>query len=129
MVITILLLFIPILLIYNYYVHHGKKGRFINLIPGPPGYPILGNVTQFLGSREKLWKLLVSLPNQYYPILKLWELFFPIVHVRHPDDLEVILSSTKHIEKSILYDILHPWFGTGLLTSGGNIPYEILRPA
>ncbi|XP_071647079.1 cytochrome P450 4C1-like isoform X3 [Temnothorax longispinosus] len=32
---------------------------------------------------------------------------------------ETILNSTKHIEKSLLYDVIHPWFGTGLLTSGG----------
>lgn len=29
------------------------------------------------------------------------------------------MSSTKQIEKSMYYDLLHPWFGTGLLTSTG----------
>ncbi|XP_071572411.1 cytochrome P450 4C1-like isoform X2 [Temnothorax nylanderi] len=57
--------------------------------------------------------------NQYYPICKIWEIFLPIVFIRHPDDLETILSSTKHIEKSWIYHALHPWLGTGLLTSGG----------
>ncbi|XP_071571012.1 cytochrome P450 4C1-like isoform X1 [Temnothorax nylanderi] len=120
MITIILLLLIFILLISNYYVHyHGKKGRLINLIPGPSGYPIVGNAFQYLVSREEQWKLLVTITDEFYPIFKIWFFFFPIISVRHPNDLETILSSTKHIEKSLLYDVLHPWFGTGLLTSGG----------
>ncbi|XP_011858609.1 PREDICTED: cytochrome P450 4C1-like isoform X2 [Vollenhovia emeryi] len=120
MITIVFLSFILILLICNYYVHHGKNGRFINRIPGPPGLPILGNLLQSFGSREKLWHLLISLSTQYYPIFKYWQIFFPIVSIRHPDDLETILSSPKHIEKSILYDVYHPWLSTGLLTSGGQ---------
>ncbi|KYN33647.1 Cytochrome P450 4C1, partial [Trachymyrmex septentrionalis] len=32
----------------------------------------------------------------------------------------IILSNTKHSHKSRIYNLLHPWFGTGLLTSGGS---------
>ncbi|XP_071572410.1 cytochrome P450 4C1-like isoform X1 [Temnothorax nylanderi] len=119
MITTILLLLILILLITNYYVHYGKNGQLINLIPGMPRLPIIGNVLQCIGTREEQWKILVNMTNQYYPICKIWEIFLPIVFIRHPDDLETILSSTKHIEKSWIYHALHPWLGTGLLTSGG----------
>lgn len=30
------------------------------------------------------------------------------------------MGSSKHIEKSRDYDYLHPWLGTGLLTSSGK---------
>lgn len=132
MIIVTLLLLILIILIYNYYVHYGRNGRLINLIPGPPGYPISGNILQYLVSREKLWKLLVSITDQYYPFFKIWGFFTPIVSIRHPDDLEEILNSTKHIEKSLIYYGLHSWFGTGLLTSGGakwHSRRKILTPA
>ncbi|GCB73373.1 hypothetical protein scyTo_0002508 [Scyliorhinus torazame] len=34
--------------------------------------------------------------------------------------LKVILSSSKQLDKSYVYKFLHPWLGTGLLTSTGN---------
>uniref|UniRef100_H2YYR9 Uncharacterized protein n=1 Tax=Ciona savignyi TaxID=51511 RepID=H2YYR9_CIOSA len=40
--------------------------------------------------------------------------------VCHPAAAEVILRSSKHMEKSYLYEFLKPWLGTGLLTSGGE---------
>lgn len=33
---------------------------------------------------------------------------------------QVILSSQKHLDKSRDYTFLHPWLGTGLLTSTGG---------
>ncbi|XP_071570996.1 cytochrome P450 4C1-like isoform X2 [Temnothorax nylanderi] len=62
---------------------------------------------------------MITITDEFYPIAKAWGFFFPIISIRHPNDLETILSSTKHIEKSLLYDVLFPWFGTGLLTSRG----------
>lgn len=34
--------------------------------------------------------------------------------------LQTIMGSPKHIDKSRDYDFLHPWLGTGLLTSHGK---------
>ncbi|KAL6418327.1 hypothetical protein ACFW04_012207 [Cataglyphis niger] len=68
---------------------------------------------------EEIWKRFFSIADKYYPIYKLWSLFTYFVSIRHPDDLETILSSTKHIEKGIMYNFLHPWLGIGLLTSTG----------
>ncbi|XP_011705271.1 PREDICTED: cytochrome P450 4C1-like [Wasmannia auropunctata] len=114
--ITILsILSICILLVYNYY---RRNGRLINRIPGPPGYPIVESFVKFIGySREEQWKFLMNQFDQYYPIFKIWGIYFPVVFIRHPDDLKIILSSPKHINKSMLYDILYPWLRTGLLTS------------
>ncbi|XP_025268732.1 cytochrome P450 4C1-like [Camponotus floridanus] len=122
---TILILCMFILLMYylynKYYINYERNWRLIKLIPGPPGLPIVGNVFQFHVSAEELWKLFYTLHNEYYPIFKVWSFSIFVVSIRHPDDLETILSNTniKRIEKTVTYDILHPWFGTGLLTSTG----------
>jgi len=60
--ISLIIFIILVILVYNYYVHFGKNGRLINHIPGPRGYPIFGNILQYLGSRGKL-KLRINLYN------------------------------------------------------------------
>ncbi|KAL6418334.1 hypothetical protein ACFW04_012208 [Cataglyphis niger] len=125
MFIAILLLSMFILLLYYYYVHYGRNGRLFNLIPGPPSHPIVGNAIEFNVSAGNLF-------DKYYPIFKVWSCFMYFVCIRHPDDMEIILSSTKHIEKGYVYKLLHPWLGTGLLTSTGtkwHARRKILTPA
>ncbi|XP_070167211.1 cytochrome P450 4C1-like [Polyergus mexicanus] len=135
MLITIILLFMFIILlfmIYYYYVRSGRNGRLINLIPGPLGDPIVGNAFQIYLSAEEQWKLKCSLSDKYYPIFKIWIFVTNGVSIRHPDDLKTILSSTKCFEKSRLYNLFHPWLGTGLFTSTGakwHARRKILTPA
>ncbi|RZC34623.1 cytochrome P450, family 4, subfamily Q, polypeptide 7 [Asbolus verrucosus] len=53
-------------------------------------------------------------------------------NVLSPEDCELILSNPKHMEKSAVYDLLHDWLGTGLLTSTGlkwQTRRKILTPA
>ncbi|XP_022784583.1 cytochrome P450 4V2-like [Stylophora pistillata] len=44
---------------------------------------------------------------------------YPFIFLYKPELVEVVLHSSKHISKSADYDFLHPWLGTGLLTSDG----------
>ncbi|XP_039304259.1 cytochrome P450 4C1 isoform X4 [Solenopsis invicta] len=118
MFITILLFILVAYLVFHCYFHYGPKGRLINKLPGP-GYPIIGTLLDFLHPVDGFFKLLTTRCDTYYPIFKVrYYLFLTLVSIRHPDDLEVILNSTKHINKSVVYNLLHPWLGTGLLTSG-----------
>ncbi|RLU26741.1 hypothetical protein DMN91_000538 [Ooceraea biroi] len=121
MILILLLSIFVVLFVWNYYVHYGsRRGRLINRIPGPPPvFPIAGNILEYQKGPDVLWKLLIYETNFYYPIVKVWSFFQPFVSIRHPDDLEIILSPVKHLEKSVIYDILLPWFNTGLLTSTG----------
>ncbi|XP_071042489.1 cytochrome P450 4V2-like isoform X2 [Parasteatoda tepidariorum] len=37
-----------------------------------------------------------------------------------PETIEVVLSSNTNIDKAAAYNFLHPWLGTGLITSSGK---------
>ncbi len=43
-----------------------------------------------------------------------------IVFLTHPDDVEVILNSNTHLDKSVDYNFFKPWLGDGLLISSGE---------
>lgn len=38
---------------------------------------------------EELWNLLCNLSDKYYPIMRVWAVFIPVIIIRHPDDVEV----------------------------------------
>lgn len=44
----------------------------------------------------------------------------PRIHLRKPQQMEVILPNSKLIHKSVIYDQLKNWLGEGLFTSNGN---------
>lgn len=46
-----------------------------------------------------------------------WE---SLVYLWNAETAELILSNNFLLEKSSQYDFLHPWLGTGLLTSTGS---------
>ncbi|KAK7477804.1 hypothetical protein BaRGS_00030987, partial [Batillaria attramentaria] len=49
-------------------------------------------------------------------IFRMWLLYKPIIGVTRAETAEVLLKSSKHMDKSSEYGYLHPWLGTGLLT-------------
>ncbi|KFP18953.1 cytochrome P450 4V2 [Egretta garzetta] len=100
-----------------------RRWRVMKPIPGiSPCYPVLGNTLLLEREGQAFFKQL-----QFYveelrscPLFKLWVGPLPIMVLYHPDSVEVILNSSKHIDKSYLYKFLQPWLGTGLLTSTGG---------
>lgn len=42
------------------------------------------------------------------------------VFLSHPDDVEIILNSNTHLDKSADYNFFKPWLGEGLLISSGE---------
>ncbi|XP_010172881.1 cytochrome P450 4V2 [Antrostomus carolinensis] len=102
---------------------HWRRWWVAKPIPGvSPCYPVLGNAPLFERDGEGFFKQLQVYVEEFrsLPLFKLWIGPVPVVVLYHPDSVEVILSSSKHIEKSYLYKFLHPWLGTGLLTSTGD---------
>ncbi|XP_063230001.1 cytochrome P450 4C1-like isoform X6 [Bacillus rossius redtenbacheri] len=74
----------------------------------------------FMGPHEEILPKIQRMFREYGPIFKITALGLEDVFVSSVDDVEVLLSTTQHIEKGPDYLLLQPWLGTGLLTSSGG---------
>ncbi|GIZ01910.1 cytochrome P450 4V2 [Caerostris extrusa] len=54
------------------------------------------------------------------PLVCFWMSYMPIIILRTAEAVEAFISGTKNMEKSSEYNMVHPWLGTGLLTSHGS---------
>ncbi|KAK6630020.1 hypothetical protein RUM44_005755 [Polyplax serrata] len=96
-----------------------EKTKLVNKLPGPFAFPLVGNIMEALEPRETLLKRVIERRHRFGLIFRLWLGGNAVVIISNPDDIEVVLKSTKHSEKSFGYEFLKPWLGTGLLTSKG----------
>ncbi|XP_014274984.1 cytochrome P450 4g15 [Halyomorpha halys] len=114
------LLVVPLLYYIYWRVANRRVLQLAAKIPGPPGLPLLGNLLEFSGSPTEIFESLVKRSYQYEDVIKIW--FGPrlLVFLTNPQDIEILLSSTEHIEKSIEYEFMKPWLGDGLLISSGQ---------
>nr|XP_046486883.1 cytochrome P450 4C1-like isoform X3 [Neodiprion pinetum] len=59
--------------------------------------------------------------KQYHGgIFRTWLGTIASVHLTSPETVSTVLASRTLITKSPIYDFIHPWLGTGLLTSTGD---------
>uniref|UniRef100_UPI0037E8F292 cytochrome P450 4V8 n=1 Tax=Semicossyphus pulcher TaxID=241346 RepID=UPI0037E8F292 len=85
-------------------------------------YPIIGNALQFKTNAGDFFRQIQDYTQEFAnaPLLKLWVGPVPFVVLFHVETVEPIVSNPIHMEKAIVYKFLHPWLGTGLLTSNGS---------
>ncbi|KAK3923271.1 Cytochrome P450 4C1 [Frankliniella fusca] len=106
----------------HFFNKHRKWAMAVDLIPGPPTGFLLGNIW------EMMWKYnfnqtqaFADWTKQYGGIFRVWVGNNRVlVLLSKPEDLEILLSSNKHIEKADIYKQLNSWIGEGLLTSTGQ---------
>ncbi|KAG5672382.1 hypothetical protein PVAND_002514 [Polypedilum vanderplanki] len=115
-----------------------KRARMVNLIsiiPGPPALPLIGNAIEVNVEHDEIFSRITGIRKLFgrrQGISKGWFFGTPYVLISKSECVEPILSNPKHIDKSFEYDFLHPWLGTGLLTSHGQKWFtrrKILTPA
>nr|CAQ57674.1 cytochrome P450 [Nilaparvata lugens] len=95
--------------------------RKLKGLPGPKAYPIVGDSLEMLYlKRNELMKMNSEKRELYKSIYLEWSGPFAEIHLLRPEYVEVALKSTVNITKSMAYDFLHDWLGTGLLTSSGR---------
>ncbi|XP_011315522.1 cytochrome P450 4C1 [Fopius arisanus] len=111
---------IGVLGLFSLLVFYLKKIRLYRAaakFPGPPALPFIGNAHAFVGSTEDILKKTTELYDMYPSPLRFWlgsRLFFGVCE---PEQLKIVFTSPKTIEKEDLYKFARPWLGTGLFTA------------
>jgi len=67
-----------------------------------------------------IYKIGIELAKELKDIAKIWIGPKLIIFLFHPADIELILGSNVHLDKSTEYSVFKPWFGNGLLISTGS---------
>ncbi|XP_077460613.1 cytochrome P450 4V8 [Stigmatopora argus] len=86
-----------------------------------PTYPLLGNALDLKTDAVEFFQQILGYTNEFRqaPLIKMWLGTVPFVILFHAETVEPIVSNPAHMDKSSVYSFLHPWLGTGLLTSTG----------
>ncbi|XP_014208573.1 cytochrome P450 4g15-like [Copidosoma floridanum] len=103
-----------------YYIETSRIVKYGNKLPGPKTVPFFGNALLALGVQPKD-ALNEALKHDIYG--NVTRAFIGpklIVFLIDPRDVEIILSSQVHIDKSPEYRFFAPWLGQGLLISTGE---------
>ncbi|XP_076243827.1 cytochrome P450 4g15-like [Calliopsis andreniformis] len=118
---TYSLIFITTILLAAYiYIEQSRIVRMGNKLPGPKRVPFLGNalIIANLHPNKIMYKLLEY--DIFGPVVRGFLGKKLVVFLYHPRDIEIILSSTVHIDKAPEYRFFKPWLGDGLLISTGE---------
>lgn len=90
-------------------------------IPGPPTIPIVGNAHYFVNlSSHEIFTKVIDISHLYGHVVRGWIGHKLIVLLSDPQDVELVLGSNVHIDKSDEYRFFQPWLGNGLLISTGE---------
>ncbi|KAM7435005.1 Cytochrome P450 4V2 [Porites harrisoni] len=92
-------------------------------LPGPKPNFLFGNALQLARLPDELMKQILGFTRQFQKegLICIWlGPTYPITLLFKPEYAEILLSTSKHMGKSFDYSFLHPWLGTGLLTSDGS---------
>uniref|UniRef100_G3TJ61 Cytochrome P450 4V2 n=1 Tax=Loxodonta africana TaxID=9785 RepID=G3TJ61_LOXAF len=102
---------------------HARKWHQMRPVPTVArAYPLVGHALLLKADGKEYFQQIIQYSEEYryMPLLKLWMGPVPMVVLYKAENVEVILTSSKQIDKSSMYKFLEPWLGQGLLTSTGN---------
>ncbi|VVC39049.1 Cytochrome P450, partial [Cinara cedri] len=86
-----------------------------NKLKGPPNYPIIGSCLEGFGDYYE--KALNYGSSYKYGSFKLWAGNKFIVFISKPEDLQIILNSSKNLKKGFFCNMATKLLGEGLLTA------------
>ncbi|KAG5670297.1 hypothetical protein PVAND_000573 [Polypedilum vanderplanki] len=108
--------------VYFWYQEKYKRyNELMDKIPCAKPHPILNHLLYFINKRPgEIFIILEKMAKDHGPV---WKFQIPLseqIVVHDPKIVEEILLSQKIIDKSMEYDFIIDWLGTGLLISTGS---------
>lgn len=88
--------------------------------PGPKPLPLIGNVLEFGSNTKEMFDNSNRLEKEYGTFFRFWIGPNLSLSVTDPRYIEIILSSSRILEKAWSYKLLHSWLGDGLLIGEGQ---------
>lgn len=122
MLIYIVVIALSLLFVW-YQLKYKTRNDHLAQIPSPYKYPLIHNSLEFVGkSPKQIFDWMEQMSGKLGPIYQFT--FEPFDHstmvIADPKIVEIILTSNKLIDKTVDYDLMKSWLGTGLLISSGN---------
>lgn len=107
--------------LFHFWMQSRRYVKLGNKIPGPKAYPLIGNALMLMGkSHDEIMSRAMELSFVYGSVTRGWLGYHLVVFLTEPADIEIILNSYVHLNKSSEYRFFKPWLGDGLLISSGD---------
>ncbi|KAF6213421.1 hypothetical protein GE061_011140 [Apolygus lucorum] len=122
LVLAVVLAVITAAILTTFFIPTIRTIKLIEKLPGPAHWPVIGVSYEiaFVKKYDLVSWLHKKVIDGYERVAAVWLLGVPLVFINSPQDVEVILSSMKHIEKGVEYFSIESWLNEGLLTSKGK---------
>ncbi|KAJ3628005.1 hypothetical protein MTP99_015334 [Tenebrio molitor] len=116
---TYALLIAFLLVVCLFFKHFGKLMVCAAQLKGPFAYPLVGNGLKFICKKEDFLNVILNLVSPYQSPTRFWMGPRLVVAVKDPNQLQIVLQSSKITTKGFFYRFLEPFLGKGLFTSSG----------
>nr|DAD54391.1 TPA_exp: cytochrome P450 enzyme 8 [Aphis glycines] len=92
--------------------------KIASKLKGPPSYPIIGSALASIGTHQQFSDNIIKLFNSYGgEPCKVWLGPYFGVSISKPEDLQIILNSSKALDKSKFYNFFKNTVGEGLISA------------
>uniref|UniRef100_A0A182VQV2 Cytochrome P450 n=1 Tax=Anopheles minimus TaxID=112268 RepID=A0A182VQV2_9DIPT len=121
MILQALLIAVAVYMLITHLIQRKKLQKINKHFPGPKPYPVVGNLLEFATlDIPGVFEHVVELHQNYGQDFLMWSLFnWTIILMTSRKNVEKVLLA-KQTEKSLLYQFIEPWLGTGLLIASGE---------
>ncbi|XP_018359040.1 PREDICTED: cytochrome P450 4C1-like, partial [Trachymyrmex cornetzi] len=93
------------------------SSRTVKPLPGPIRLPFIGSTYHFLQRSKDFLNICTKFTETYPSPFRIWIGPKLIIVIYEPDQIKTILQNRHCLNKSLLYKLLEPMFGMGLVTA------------